>query len=198
MPTFIRQYKRICNQWGRYATMPDSRVNKRIFYFWKSKSGTSCQNWHFRISKHLSSNDCADFIHMRQIFSSQRMFNILSERMMSTFTGQWQTRVNNNNSRSDNGGNKLRANKLLKNIYQIEQYCKIIMPTSRRSAFAKFLSGVAPLRLETRRYEGLPVHERICPFCRTYDENELHVIIKCETYENHFKKPAFYIQILIS
>ena len=62
-------------------------------------------------------------------------------------------------------------------------YCKTIMPTSHHSAFAKFSCGVAPLRLETGRYEGLPVHERICTFCQTNVENELHVIIKDETYE---------------
>lgn len=120
---------------------------------------------------------------MRQRCDSKHMFNILSEHMMSTFTEQWQTRVNSNNGRSGNGGNKLRTYKLFKNTYQMEQYCKTIMPTNHRSAFAKFRCGVAPLRLETGRYEGLPVHERICPFCRTDVENELHIIIKCETYE---------------
>ena len=81
----------------------------------------------------------------------------------------------------------------------MEQYCKTIMPTSHHSVFAKFRCAVAPLRLETGRCEGLPAHERICPFFRTDVENELHVIIKCEIYEtireSLFKKLAFYIQI---
>ena len=66
----------------------------------------------------------------------------------------------------------------------MEQYCKTIMPTSHRSAFAKFRCGVAPLRLETGRYEGLTVNERVCPFCRTQTETEIHVITQCKTYEN--------------
>ena len=33
MPTFIRQYKSVCNQWTRYSNMMDDRVNKRIFNF---------------------------------------------------------------------------------------------------------------------------------------------------------------------
>ena len=33
------------------------------------------------------------------------------------------------------------------------------MPQSHRSAFAKFRSGVAPLRIETGRYERLRVNE---------------------------------------
>ena len=95
--------------------------------------------------------------------------------------------ANNNsntcNSRPGNAGNKLRTYKLFKRTYQTEHYCNIIMPKCHRSAFAKFRCGVAPLRLETGRYEGLPVNERICPFCRAYVENETHVIINCETYE---------------
>ena len=111
------------------------------------------------------------------------MYNILSERMMNKFTEQWHARINRNNSRSGNAGNKLRTYKLFKRTYQTEHYCKIIMPKCHRSAFAKFRCGVAPLRLETGRYEGLSVNERICPFCRVYEENETHVIINCETYE---------------
>ena len=112
------------------------------------------------------------------------MFNTLSEHMMNTFTEQWHIRVNSHNSRSGNGGNKLRTYKLFKTTFQMEQYCKTIMPTSQRSAFAKFRCGVAPLRLETGRYEGLTVNERVCPFCRTQVETEIHVITQCKTYEN--------------
>ena len=91
----------------------------------------------------------------------------------------WHARVNSSTSRSDNGGNMLRTFKLFKRtyMYQTEHYCTVIMPKCHRSAFAKFHCGVAPLLLETGRYEGLPVNKRICPFCRVYVENETHVII---------------------
>ena len=121
--------------------------------------------------------------------------------MMNTFTEQWHIRVNSHNSRSGNGGNKLRTYKLFKTTFQMEQYCKTIMPTSHRSAFAKFRCGVAPLRLETGRYEGLTVNERVCPFCRTQIETEIHVITQCKTYENIrdslFQKACVIIQISI-
>ena len=120
---------------------------------------------------------------MKRRSSSQYTYNFLSERMMNTFTDQWHARMNSNNSRSGNAGNKLRTYKLFKRTYQTEDYCKFIVPKCHRSAFAKFRCGVAQLRLETGRYECLPVIERICPFCRVYVENETHVIINCETYE---------------
>ena len=48
------------------------------------------------------------------------------------------------------------------------------------------LAGVAPLALETGRYQGLPVQERICFHCKTLNretvEDEKHVILTCHLY----------------
>ena len=41
-----------------------------------------------------------------------------------------------------------------------KKICQMIMPQSHRSAFAKFRSGVAPLRIETGRCEGLCINDR--------------------------------------
>ena len=57
------------------------------------------------------------------------------------------------------------------------------MPPSHRSAFSKFRCGVAPLRIETGRYEGLSLQQRICPFCGTF-EDESHVILDCHMYDD--------------
>ena len=59
----------------------------------------------------------------------------------------------------------------------------LLLPVSNRSALAKFRCGVAPIRIETGRYEQLPEHERICPLCRGGIETELHVIMECSVYD---------------
>ena len=51
------------------------------------------------------------------------------------------------------------------------------MPRAHRSALSKFRLGVAPIRVETGRYERLPVSERICFHCKTCVEDELHVLV---------------------
>ena len=38
--------------------------------------------------------------------------------------------------------------------YNVKPYCELFLPFKHRSALAKFECDVAPLRLETRRYEG--------------------------------------------
>ena len=58
------------------------------------------------------------------------------------------------------------------------------MPFAWRSAFAKFRTGVAPLRLETGRYENLAVNQRTCFNCKESVESEQHVLLKCPLYED--------------
>ena len=57
----------------------------------------------------------------------------------------------------------------------------MFLPRKHRSALSKFRSGVAPLRLETGRYEGLEVDQRICPICHSSVEDEKHVLLHCIT-----------------
>lgn len=72
--------------------------------------------------------------------------------------------LNTDSSRRGNCGNKLRTYKLFKTGFKVEEYCKILLPLNHRSAFAKFRCGVAPIKIETGRYESLAVEERVCPF----------------------------------
>jgi hypothetical protein len=57
-----------------------------------------------------------------------------------------------------------------------------VLNKKHRCALAKFRAGVAPIRLETGRYEGLEVDDRICPICKNETESEEHVITRCPSY----------------
>ena len=84
---------------------------------------------------------------------------------------------------SGRGRNKLRTYRLFKDAFETEPYCKLILPLRHRSAFTKFRCGVAPLRIETGRYENKPLEERKCPFCDEV-ENESHVVLSCYLYDD--------------
>ena len=45
------------------------------------------------------------------------------------------------------------------------------------------MCGVAPIRIETGRYENLSVDERKCPFCNN-TEDEGHFLFTCHLYED--------------
>lgn len=56
-----------------------------------------------------------------------------------------------------------------------------VINKSHRSALATIRSGTAPIRLETGRFENLPVNQRVCAFCPNLVEVE-DVILKCPVY----------------
>ena len=112
--------------------------------------------------------------------------NIIYEK----FVTNWSARINGNVGISGRGRNKLRSYKTFKQNYIVENYCKIILPIRHRAAFSKFRCGVAPIRIETGRYEGLPEEARLCPFCNIL-ENEMHVVMNCRVYDD-LREPLLY------
>ena len=42
---------------------------------------------------------------------------------------------------------------------------------------------MAPIRLETGRYENIAVSDRICPICKLSVETEIHVLTQCPAYD---------------
>ena len=100
------------------------------------------------------------------------------------YISDWKANVTQISSVNGSGRNKLRTYKLYKSEFITEQYCKMVLPLKHRSAFAKFRCGVAPIRLETGRYENIPEQERVCPYCNVFVEDEFHVMLNCGLYEN--------------
>ena len=69
--------------------------------------------------------------------------------------------------------------------YETEQYCEIILPQRHISALAKFRKGVAPLRISTNRYEGIPEVKRACTFCENSAEDTFLERIMFEALDVH-------------
>ena len=64
------------------------------------------------------------------------------------------------------------------------------MQRNHRSAFANFRIGIAPLRIETGRYEHLNEERRTCFHCADTVESEEHVVLDSLLY-NHIREPWF-------
>ena len=107
---------------------------------------------------------------------------VFEKSLYSHLVDNWKQEINRENAKRGAGKNKLRTYRLLKQDYAPEEYV-LLMNRSHRGAMAKFRSGTAPIRIETGRYEGIPVDERFCPFCPNQVESELHVILDCHVYE---------------
>ena len=57
------------------------------------------------------------------------------------------------------------------------------MPRGHRAALSKFRCCVAPLRVETGRYERLALEDRHCFICTNQVEDEEHVLLHFPTYQ---------------
>ena len=108
--------------------------------------------------------------------------NRINEHIKAQDNQIWINDVTRPEARQGNGRNKFRTNKLFKTTYVEENYVKIIMQRNHRSAFAKFEMGVAPLRIETGRYERLEERQRVCFNCGDTIESEEHVLLECPLY----------------
>ena len=55
----------------------------------------------------------------------------------------------------------------------------------KRSLLAQFRMGVLPLAIETGRFKGIKLNERLCKFCNSQDiEDEKHMLCKCNLYDD--------------
>ena len=91
--------------------------------------------------------------------------------------------VDSEHGRNHKQRNKLRTYKTFKRSYETETYVKCQSLTRmQRSALAKFRCGVAPLKIETGRYEQLAISDRVCFHCTSKVEDESHVLINCPLY----------------
>lgn len=183
-PTSVRQWKSVGLYWVKLAAMANSRLNKRIAVWASLKSSRSCKNWMYSVSEFLIAlNLIQDADITETIPSSAQFISVIENSLQEKFVSNWSARINSEVGPSGKGRNKLRLYKLLKNNYNVETYCKTILPPCHRAAFSKFRCGVAPIRIETGRYEGLVEDLRLCPFCDVL-ENEMHVIINCNIYDD--------------
>jgi hypothetical protein len=83
---------------------------------------------------------------------------------------------------------KLRTYRLFKNEYCKENYLLKNIPGKYISAYGKFRCGVAPLKIETGRYEGILTENRLIfnNICHINNciEDENHVLLYCPVYED--------------
>ena len=183
-PPNVKQWKAVCAYWYRMTVMSNSRLNKRIFLWSKAKANSSCKNWYFKVREQLTNLGGNIFTTGTFICSKTSFLQQVLEKLEQKYHTEWLNTIQNTTGNRGRGGNKLRTYRLFKSNFQVEPYCELFLPFKHRSALAKFRCGVAPLRLETGRYEGLDVNQRICPICKSSVEDESHVLLYCPFYRD--------------
>ena len=145
------------------------------------KSVHGCRNWYFLVRQNLDTLQCNHFSRLDISIPKSTLWRCVYNKMMDNFKQEWNVAVTQPNSRNGQGRNKLRTYSQFKTEFRAEAYCKVILHLSHRSALSKVRWGVAPIRIETGRYENLPLNERECYFCDSV-EDEVHVLLDCSAY----------------
>ena len=62
------------------------------------------------------------------------------------------------------------------------------MPKRLLKTMAQFRTSSHKLKIETGRYEGLPLAERTCTFCMNGElDDEIHLLLKCKYHDSDRK-----------
>ena len=144
--------------------------SKQTHFRWgNDKSSRVCKNWIYKAKDQLNELGLSQFCDMSNPIPKS-FSNSISDKMIEKFEADWYSMQNTVSSRRENCGNKLRTYKLFKMEFKVEEYRKMLLPLKHRSACAKFRCGVAPIKIETGRYENLVVEEWTCPFCSSIED----------------------------
>ena len=80
---------------------------------------------------------------------------------------------------------KLRTYCKFKHDMKLEKYVTFNISRYEHSLFCQLRIGILPLELETGRYKGVEVANRICKLCNENEvETEEHFIMECTRYIN--------------
>jgi hypothetical protein len=150
---------------NKLLSMPDDRMTKKVFLAQMTENNSwmaHCQTIlslcnHFDLTKVCSVEFCADVL--RKDDELQWEKDVLSKP-------------------------KLRLYRKLKTRKCSENYVIMNLSPSERSFLAQLRFGILPLAIETGRFSRTPVENRICSFCSTCTEDELHFLFVCPQYQN--------------
>ena len=168
----------------RTSSMPETRLSKHV-YEWARMLSFDKKNSLYRVDEMLIKLDVMFDVEHLTDYNLNAVLSDLESKLMEFELKQWSDDVHRVNAVRGTGKNKLRTYRLFKQTFVSEQYVKCkYMSRKHRSAMARFRCGVAPLRIETGRYERtrLPPDQRICPLCKNGVEDERHVLLYCPFY----------------
>jgi hypothetical protein len=128
------------------------------FFKWAnhcSKTTRSCKNWNVRVHSQIRDANI-DMLTIDEC-SKGEIISAVSDNVRHGLLTNWFDDIDRAVApgAGARGGNKLITYKGFKLQFGTEPYLRYVTLPSHRSAYAKFRCGVAPIRLETGRYERL-------------------------------------------
>ena len=181
----VNQWINVTRNWCNMVNMASHRLYRKIMVWsWQHAVNGNCKNRIWKVLKYYKKNNLSD----QRIISNNKLnkndvLSRVAEIAMNNYVSRWENMVSSDTGSTTIGGNKLRTYRMLKTEFKTEAYVECILGNQQRSALARFRCGTACCHMyKTRKYEGLPENERICPVCENVVEDEYHVLCHCPLY----------------
>ena len=189
-----QQWLSVTRSWCRLMKMSNTRLNKRVHVWTLDKAASGIRNWAHDVTQFYNSINMDSLVNIDNNVNVKVVLNNMNDVLHRYYMEIWLHTVNREEGRNGTR-NKLRTYKLFKQEFAVEPYVKSIMNKSNRSILAKFRCGVAPIRIETGRYEKNypPVENRTCYHCIDIVEDEYHVLMSCPVYNKERQELLNYV-----
>ena len=184
IPQHVSQKLCMVRQWFRYNKMNESRLNRHVIEW--ARDSNVCKM--VGKCKELFNGLNLNYMFNLDLNYGKYDIPIIRESLMDMYIDSWFGGINKVESKTGTGLNKLRTYKMFKQDYKCEYYVnnKDIRYCDRR-ALAQMRCGSAPINIEIGRYRNgvyLPVEMRLCPICKAGVENEKHIVLECNFYDD--------------
>ena len=163
-----RRFKNIICYWNRLIKMGNERLTKHLFNY--DYQNNYC-NWTSEVREIFVQ------VGLEELFNNKVCCNLkdLSELLHSKAESEWREHIQTKP--------KLRTYIIFKQNLEPETYVKFHMNKQQGSLLAQLRTGILPLKIETGRYNNIPVHERTCSLCNmNVTEDEIHFVMICPLY----------------
>ena len=155
--------------------MDDSRLAKQVYLQRRQQAGRRFGDWCSQIEKTLISLDLGHLWDSQLVGSEKDWKTLIRLSIQSREEKEWREEMLLKP--------KLRTYRTLKLVLEKEEYLESVKDNEERRMMTAMRGGTNSLRIETGRWEGEDLKDRICIICAKGEiEDERHVILCCSAY----------------
>ena len=152
--------------WNRYCMSSNNRITQKVL-LWDFKQNINSWSHELKlICRHIR---CSE-----PIFGEVYNLTIVKNHILAMQVNEWREALLNKP--------KLRTYITFKTIFYTEKYFQKYTCKREISLFAQLHVGILPLEIEKGRYRGIAIEERLCQFCKSLVEDEVHFLCICPLY----------------
>ena len=114
-------------------------------------------------------------------FSNKRLLFSFQKRLKEKIAIFWKNSIFKDENKQNK--NKLRTYRELKSDFSLENFFLLDLQKDIISNYVRIRISNSKLLIEQRRYQNIPLENRICSYCNSDVEDEFHFVMKCKDLE---------------